>query len=104
MQAKLSVACARPGKTVPAVDAGETSGGTRGGQPAVPRLTCPSGRCQNVRGIPCPTWQEALVRLRQAPVRGPEGRARLSVTLHAPRRYLEQPPDRRRPAKRHVQG
>ena len=80
------------------LDAGEASGGTRSRQAAVPRLTCASGRCQDVRGVPRPAQQEALVRLRQAPVRGPEGRARLSVTLHPPRRHLEQPPDRSRPA------
>ena len=74
------------------------------GQAAVPRLTRASGRCQGVRGVPRPAQQEALVRLRQAPVRGPEGRARLSVALHPPRRHLEPPPDRSRPAERHVQG
>ena len=32
------------------------------------------------------------------PFAGPEGRARLSVALHPPRRHLQQPPDRSRPA------
>ena len=38
------------------------------------------------------------------PFAGPEGRARLSVALHPPRRHLEPPPDRGRRAQRHVQG
>src|SRR5450631_638743 len=104
MQAKFPAARARSVEAVSPVDAGEASGGAPGGQPAVPRLTRPSGRCQGVRGVARPARQEALVRLRQAPVRGPEGRARLSVALHPPRRHLEPPPDRTRPAQRHVQG
>src|SRR5450432_362669 len=104
MQAKLPAARARPVEAVSALDAGETSGGTRGRQPAVPRLTRPSRRREGVRGIPRPAQEEALVHLRQASVRGPEGRARLSVALHAPRRHLEPSPDRSRPAQRHVQG
>src|SRR5450432_621460 len=104
MQAKLPAPRARSVEAVSPVDAGEASGGAPGGQPAVPRLTRPSGRCQGVLGVARPARQEALVRLRQAPVRGPEGRARLSVALHAPRRHLEPPPDRTRPAQRHVQG
>src|SRR5450631_3681856 len=104
MQAKFPAARARSLEAVSPVDAGEASGGAPGGQPAVPRLTRPSGRCQGVRGVARPARQEALVRLRQAPVRGPEGRARLSVPLHPPRRHLEQPSDRGRPAQRHVQG
>ena len=75
-----------------------------GGQAAVPRLTRASRRREGVRGVPRPAQQEALVRLRQAPVRGPEGRARLSVALHPPRRHLEPPPDRGRRAQRHLQG
>src|ERR1700692_3163095 len=101
MQAKLPAARARSVKAVSAVDAGEVSRGTRSRQAAVPRLTCASGRCQDVRGVPGSAPEEALVRLRQAPVRGPEGRARLSVALHPPRRHLEQPPDRSQPAQRH---
>src|SRR6266849_1772140 len=104
MQAKLPAACACSVEAVSPVDAGEASGGTRSRQAAVFRLTRASGRCQDVRGVPRPAQQEALVRLRQAPVRGPEGRARLSVTLHPPCRNLEQPSDRSRPAQRHVQG
>ena len=37
-----------------------------------------------------------------SPVRGPEGRARLSVALHPPRRNLDLPPDRGRRAQRHL--
>src|ERR1700716_1041382 len=85
-------------------DAGETSGGTRSGQAAVPRLTRASGRCEDIRGVPRSTQEEALVRLRQAAVRRPESRARLSVTVYAPRRHLEPSPDRSRRAERHVQG
>ena len=48
--------------------------------------------------------EDALVRLRQAPVRRPDGGARLSVALHPPRRHLQQPPDRRRRDQRHLQG
>src|ERR1700731_3589352 len=104
MQAKLPAARARSVEAVSAVDAREASGGAPGGQAAVPRFTCASGRCQDVRGVPRPTQQEALVRLRQAAVRRPEGRARLSVAVYAPRRHLKPSPDRSRPAERHVQG
>src|SRR5258708_31190689 len=82
----------------------EASGGTPSGQAAVPRLTRPSGRCQDIRGVPRSTQQEALVRLRQAAVRGSESRARLSVTVYASCCHLEPSPDRSRPAHRHVQG
>src|SRR6266436_8607055 len=104
MQAKLPPACARSVEAVSPLDAGEASGGTRSRQAAVPRLTSAFGRCQHIRGVPRPAQQEALVGLRQAPVRGPKGRARLSVALHPPRRHLEPPLDRSRPAERHVQG
>src|SRR5882672_8246948 len=82
MQAKLPPACARSVEAVSPLDAGEASGGTRSRQAAVPRLTCAFGRCQHIRGVPRPAQQEALVRLRQAPVRGPKGRARLSRYTH----------------------
>src|SRR6202163_3718907 len=104
MQAKLPAARARSVEAVSAVDAREASGSAPGGQAAVPRLTYASGRCQDVRGVPRPTQQEALVRLRQAAVRRSESRARLSVTVYAPRRHLEPSPDRSRPTQRHVQG
>src|SRR4029077_14339359 len=104
MQAKLSAARARSVEAVSAVDAREAAGSAPGRKAAVPRLTCASGRCQDVRGVPRPTQQEALVRLRQAAVRRPESRARLSVTVYAPRRHLEPSPDRSRPTQRHVQG
>src|ERR1700685_171600 len=104
MQAKLPAARARSVEAVSAVDAGEVSRGASGGPSTVPRLTCPSDRREGVCGVPCPAQEKALVRLRQAPVRGPEGRARLSVALHPPRRHLEQPPDRSQPAQRHIQG
>src|SRR5713101_3587662 len=97
MQAKLPAACARSLEAVPAADAGEASGCTRGGQPAVPRLTRASRRREGVRGIPRPAQEEALVRLRQAPVRGSEGRARLSVALH---RRVHPPVPRPRAAQR----
>jgi hypothetical protein len=58
-------------EVVSAIDAGEASGGAPSGQPTVPRLTHPSCRCEGVRGVPRPARQKALVRLRQAPVRGP---------------------------------
>ena len=38
------------------------------------------------------------------PFAGPEGRARLSVALHPPRRHLQPPPDRGRRDERHLQG
>ena len=41
--------------------------------------------------------------LRQAAVRRARGRARLSVALHPPRRHRQQPPDRLRPQRRHLQ-
>src|SRR6202166_569947 len=104
MQAKLPAARARSVEAVSAVDAREASGSAPGGQAAVPRLTHASGRCQDVRGVPRPTQQEALVRLRQAAVRRSESRARLSVAVYAPRRHLEPSPDRSRPTQRHVQG
>src|SRR5260370_11427797 len=104
MQAKLPPACARAVEAVSPLDAAEASGGTRSRQAAVPRLTCAFGRCQHIRGVPRPAQQEALVGLRQAPVRGSKGRARLSVALYAPRRHIEPPSDRSRPAERHVQG
>src|SRR6201985_191278 len=104
MQVRLPAARARSVEAVSALDAGEASGRTRGGKAAVPRLTRRSGRCQDIRGVPRPTQEEALVCLRQAPVRGPKGRAHLSVALYPPRRHLEQPSDRSRPAERHVQG
>src|ERR1700682_3316910 len=104
MQAKLPAARARSVEAVSTVDAREASGSAPGGQAAVPRLTHASGRCQDVRGVPRPTQQEALVRLRQAAVRRSESRARLSVTVYAPRRHLEPSPDRSRPTQRHVQG
>jgi hypothetical protein len=47
---------------------------------------------------------EALVRLCEAPLRRPEGRARVPVTLHPPRRHLESAADRSRCQQRHVQG
>src|SRR6266536_3626786 len=96
MQAQLLPAGVGSVEAVPAVDAGEASGSTRGGQAAVLRVTRLSDRRQGVRGVPRPAQEEALVRLRQAPVRGPEGRARLSVALHPPRRNLEPTPDRSR--------
>src|ERR1700704_6164606 len=104
MQAKLPPARARSIEAVSPFDAGEASGGTSSGQAAVPRLTRASGRCQDIRGVPRSTQQEALVRLRQAAVRRPESRARLSVTVYPPRRHLEPSPDRSRRAERQVQG
>ena len=43
-----------------------------------------------------PLRRSRMGRLRQEAVRRAGGRARLSVALHAPRRHLEPPPDRRR--------
>ena len=41
--------------------------------------------------------------LRQEAVRRARSRARLSVALHPPRRHRQQPPDRPRPQRRHLQ-
>ena len=46
-------------------------------------------RRQGVRRLPRAAQEEALVRLRQAPLRRSEGGARLSVALHPSRRHLE---------------
>ncbi len=45
-----------------------------------------------VQALPATVPPTQVVRLRQAPLRRPEGGARLSVALHAPRRDLEPPP------------
>ena len=51
-----------------------------------------------------PLKRTQLVRLCQAPVRRAQGRARLPVALHPPRRHLEPAPDRSRCQQRHLQG
>ena len=64
------------------------------------RIARVSRRREGVRGVPRSAQEEALVRLRQAPVRRAKGRARLSVPLYPPRRHLEPSSHqgRRRPA------
>src|SRR5258706_4350760 len=104
MPAKLPAARARSVEAVSAVDAREASGSAPGGQAAVPRLTHASGRCQDVRGVPRPTQQETLVRLRPAAVRPSESPARLSVTVYAPPRHLAPSPARRRTTQPHGPG
>ncbi len=100
MQAQLLPACARALEAVPPVDAHEACGGTRGGQAAVLRRPCTSGRRQGVCGVPRLAQKDALVRLCQAPIRRPKDRARLFVALHSPCRYLKSPSDRARRAKK----
>src|SRR5450755_4738652 len=72
MQAKFPAPSARSVEAVSPVDAGEASGGAPGGQPAVPRLTRPSGRCQGVRGVARPARQEALFVYAKRPFAGPK--------------------------------
>ena len=59
---------------------------------------------ERLRGVPRAPEEDALVRLRQAPVRRAEGRARLSLALHPPRRDLEQPAHQGRRDRRDLQG
>jgi predicted Zn-ribbon and HTH transcriptional regulator len=47
---------------------------------------------------------QALVRLHQAPICRPQGRARLSVALYAPCRHLQPSPDRAQRPAGHLQG
>jgi hypothetical protein len=54
--------------------------------------------------LPGSAQEEALVPLPQAPIRGPQGRARLTVPLHPPGRHLEQPSGQGRRHRRDVQG
>ena len=65
---------------------------------------CPSRRRDGLRRVSGAAEEDALVRLRQAPLRRTEGRARLSVALLPSRRHLQPPPDRRRCDARHLQG
>jgi hypothetical protein len=62
-----------------------------------------SGQSQSIPRLPGSAQKEALVPLRQAPVRGSQGRPRLSVPLQPSRRHLEQPPDLPRSCRRHLQ-
>ena len=51
---------------------------------------------EGLRRLPGAAEEDALVRLLQAPLRRPEGGARLPVPLHPPRRHLQPAPDRSR--------
>ena len=76
----------------------------RGRPPAV--LRRPHSRSTehaSLRGISRAAAQNRMGRLRKAPVRRASGGARLSVALHPPRRHLQQPADRVRRARRHLQ-
>src|SRR6266478_4493711 len=60
-------------------------------------------RAQGFRGLSGAAAQAQVVRLLKAPVWRTQGRARLSVALHPPRRHLQPPADRLRRARRHLQ-
>ena len=59
---------------------------------------------QGLRRLPGAAEEDEVVRLLQAPLRRPEGCARLPLPLHPPRRHLQPAPDRSRRDERHVQG
>ena len=73
---------ARALKTVPTPDAGEARRRACRRTALVLRRPRPSRRRRSIRGVPRAPEEDALVRLRQAPVRRAEGRARLSLALH----------------------
>src|ERR1700680_2896043 len=78
-QAEILPARARPVGPVPSADAGEAPGSPRRGKAAVLRPPRASGQCEGIPALPGSAQKEALVHLRQAPLRGSQGRARLSV-------------------------
>src|SRR3974377_520923 len=73
MQAQLLPACARALPAVPPVDAHKACAGPRGGQAAVLRRPCTSGRRQGVCGVPRLAQKDALGRLCPAPTRRAKG-------------------------------
>ena len=56
-----------------------------------------------LRGVSGAAAQDRVGRLRQAPLRRARGGAGLSLPLHAPRRHRQQPADRLRRQRRHLQ-
>ena len=57
----------------------------------------PPRRRAGVRGVSGPAAPSDWVVYAKRPFGGPQGRARLSVALHPPRRHRQSPPDRGRP-------
>ena len=70
----------------------------KAGQLQILRPACPSRRAQGFRRLSGAAAQAQVVRLLKAPVRRTRGGARLSVALYPPRRHLQPPADRIRPA------
>ena len=60
-------------------------------------------RCTGLRRVSGAAAQDRMGRLRKAPVRRTRGGAGLSLPLHPPRRHRQQPPDRVRRQRRHLQ-
>ena len=77
-EADLLPSRARALQVVPPPHAGEARGRARGWKTRLLRRSCAARRRQCVRQIPRTAAQAALVRLRQAPLRRAESRARLS--------------------------
>ena len=95
--AGLSLAGAGAVADVPRQDAGDAEGRTRRRPPAVLRRSRPPRRQGRVQGLSRAAaidtkWHVYAKR----PFAGPEQVLAYLVPLHAPRRHLQQPPDRRR--------
>ena len=84
-------------------DAGEARRGACGRQAAVLRRAQPSRRRRCLRRLPRAAQDNEVVRLQQEALRRTAGGARLSRALHPPRRDRQQPPDRGRRRRRHLQ-
>ena len=70
---------------------------------AVLRQSRSARRCTGVRDLSGAAAQGRVGRLLKTPVRRPRGSAGLSLALYPSRRHLQQPLDRIRPARRHLQ-
>ena len=88
---------------VPPAVPGEARRRARRRPPEVLRRSCRSRRRAGLRGVPGAATPSRMGRLCQAPVRRATGRAGLSVALYPPRRHRQQPADRLRRRRRHLQ-
>lgn len=88
---------------VPQAAPGEAHRDPQGRPPVLLRQSNATCRCASLRGSPRTAAQRRMGGLCQASVRRSRGRVGLSVALYTPRRHRQQPPDRPRPARCHLQ-
>ena len=92
VQAELPAARAGSLKPVSPLDAGEAFGRTPSRRAAVLRLHAHLADAKAFAAFLAPLGKKRWFVYAKRPFAGPEGRARLSVALHPPRRHLEPPP------------